>query len=161
MGASAEKKQTPHKQRPLYHGGEGGIRSAASGTSCADVPTRSRRAAAEPLGDDMRVRIPRRILIKKKTAILADDCFFLAEKEGFEPSIPLWGIHDFQSCALDLATRLLHTGQTQYLIEFSFVTIPNQRRKVKHDFAPFSFSGGIAAILYMPRTAPACAPRSI
>ena len=32
----------------------------------------------------------------------------LAEKEGFEPSIPLWGIHDFQSCALDQATRLLH-----------------------------------------------------
>ena len=32
----------------------------------------------------------------------------MAEKEGFEPSIPLWGIHDFQSCALDRATRLLH-----------------------------------------------------
>ena len=27
--------------------------------------------------------------------------FLLAEKEGFEPSIPFWGIHDFQSCALD------------------------------------------------------------
>ena len=26
--------------------------------------------------------------------------FYLAEKEGFEPSIPFWGIHDFQSCAL-------------------------------------------------------------
>ena len=26
--------------------------------------------------------------------------FFMAEKEGFEPSIPFWGIHDFQSCAL-------------------------------------------------------------
>ena len=25
---------------------------------------------------------------------------FMAEKEGFEPSIPFWGIHDFQSCAL-------------------------------------------------------------
>ena len=24
----------------------------------------------------------------------------MAEKEGFEPSIPFWGIHDFQSCAL-------------------------------------------------------------
>ena len=23
--------------------------------------------------------------------------FFMAEKEGFEPSIPFWGIHDFQS----------------------------------------------------------------
>ena len=37
----------------------------------------------------------------------------MAEKEGFEPSIPLWGIHDFQSCALDRATRLLHSGQTE------------------------------------------------
>lgn len=27
-------------------------------------------------------------------------CDDLAEKEGFEPSIPFWGIHDFQSCAL-------------------------------------------------------------
>ena len=26
--------------------------------------------------------------------------FSMAEKEGFEPSIPFWGIHDFQSCAL-------------------------------------------------------------
>ena len=37
--------------------------------------------------------------------------FFLAEKEGFEPSIPFWGIHDFQSCALgqlrDFSMRLL------------------------------------------------------
>ncbi len=39
--------------------------------------------------------------------------FSWAEKEGFEPSIPLWGIHDFQSCALDRATRLLHSGQTE------------------------------------------------
>ena len=26
--------------------------------------------------------------------------YLMAEKEGFEPSIPFWGIHDFQSCAL-------------------------------------------------------------
>ena len=36
--------------------------------------------------------------------------FSLAEKEGFEPSIPFWGIHDFQSCALgqlrDFSMRL-------------------------------------------------------
>ena len=25
----------------------------------------------------------------------------MAEKEGFEPSKPFWGLHDFQSCALD------------------------------------------------------------
>ena len=33
-----------------------------------------------------------------KTALRA--ALLLAEKEGFEPSIPFWGIHDFQSCAL-------------------------------------------------------------
>ena len=25
---------------------------------------------------------------------------FLAEQEGFEPSVPFWGTHDFQSCPL-------------------------------------------------------------
>ena len=38
------------------------------------------------------------LLKKKKTTLRWS--FFLAEKEGFEPSIPFWGIHDFQSCAL-------------------------------------------------------------
>ena len=38
----------------------------------------------------------------KITVILLyqNDGYSLAEKEGFEPSIPFWGIHDFQSCAL-------------------------------------------------------------
>ena len=36
----------------------------------------------------------------KKEPILSDEFIFMAEKEGFEPSIPFWGIHDFQSCAL-------------------------------------------------------------
>ena len=42
--------------------------------------------------------------IKKKFRVLpvlkAKPGILLAEKEGFEPSIPFWGIHDFQSCAL-------------------------------------------------------------
>ncbi len=25
---------------------------------------------------------------------------FMAEQEGFEPSVPFWGTHDFQSCSL-------------------------------------------------------------
>ena len=41
--------------------------------------------------------------------------FSMAEKEGFEPSIPFWGIHDFQSCALDQTTRLLHSCRTRLL----------------------------------------------
>ena len=48
----------------------------------------------------------------------------VAEKEGFEPSIPLWGIHDFQSCALDQTTRLLHV-----LLE-SFAIIKDSPHKV-------------------------------
>ena len=38
--------------------------------------------------------------IQKNNTHPEDGCYFLAEKEGFEPSIPFWGIHDFQSCAL-------------------------------------------------------------
>ena len=45
---------------------------------------------------------------KQKPTHFRESVFQVAEKEGFEPSIPLWGIHDFQSCALDRATRLLH-----------------------------------------------------
>lgn len=33
----------------------------------------------------------------------------MAEKEGFEPSKPFCGLHDFQSCALDRTRRLLHS----------------------------------------------------
>ena len=40
--------------------------------------------------------------------------FNMAEKEGFEPSIPFWGIHDFQSCALgqlrDFSIRTAHAA---------------------------------------------------
>ena len=40
------------------------------------------------------------ISLKKTWALYQRTGLFLAEKEGFEPSIPFWGIHDFQSCAL-------------------------------------------------------------
>ena len=43
--------------------------------------------------------------------------YLMAEKEGFEPSIPFWGIHDFQSCALgqlrDFSMKLF-TAQLGY-----------------------------------------------
>ena len=58
---------------------------------------------------------------------------FLAEKEGFEPSIPFWGIHDFQSCALgqlrDFSMRCRLTADSDIIHEVL--------RKVKHYF-PFS-----------------------
>ena len=47
---------------------------------------------------------------------------FLAEKEGFEPSIPFWGIHDFQSCALgqlrDFSISDSPCGQLGYITAF-------------------------------------------
>ena len=50
---------------------------------------------------------------KEKTGILSDTGS-MAEKEGFEPSIPFWGIHDFQSCALgqlrDFSIRTAHAA---------------------------------------------------
>ena len=33
-----------------------------------------------------------------KNPIRMDGVFNLAEQEGFEPSVPFWGTHDFQSC---------------------------------------------------------------
>ncbi len=38
---------------------------------------------------------------KKALYPLRYKAFALAEKEGFEPSRPFRGLHDFQSCALD------------------------------------------------------------
>ncbi len=47
----------------------------------------------------------------------------MAEKEGFEPSIPFWGIHDFQSCALgqlrDFSKTILRCNQLVYNIAFT------------------------------------------
>ena len=49
----------------------------------------------------------------------------MAEKEGFEPSIPFWGIHDFQSCALgqlrDFSMRIAHADWDMIHQEAGFV----------------------------------------
>ena len=37
---------------------------------------------------------------QKKKDFLLEVLLFLAEQEGFEPSVPFWGTHDFQSCPL-------------------------------------------------------------
>ncbi len=56
----------------------------------------------------------------KKTG-LSSCLFILAEMERFELSIPFWGIHDFQSCALDqlrdisMCVRPYWTGGCRYL----------------------------------------------
>ena len=45
----------------------------------------------------------------------------MAEKEGFEPSRPFWGLHDFQSCALDQTTRLLHRSRIKHYSSFVII----------------------------------------
>ncbi len=42
----------------------------------------------------------------------------LAEKEGFEPSMSYQPIHEFQSCAINRARRLLHYQRLYYYITF-------------------------------------------
>lgn len=63
------------------------------------------------------------------------DFSVVAEKEGFEPSIPFWGIHDFQSCALGRTTRLLQT--IEMLFNSSLIIIYNIFYKVKKKIARF------------------------
>ena len=38
--------------------------------------------------------------LNKTNPIQMDGVCFMAEQEGFEPSVPFWGTHDFQSCPL-------------------------------------------------------------
>ena len=49
---------------------------------------------------DCCVNLFKSLLTYKTKPIQTDGFCSMAEKEGFEPSIPFWGIHDFQSCAL-------------------------------------------------------------
>ena len=54
--------------------------------------------------------------------------YSMAEKEGFEPSIPFWGIHDFQSCALgqlrDFSIKLRYCSQPMYITPFDWICQP-------------------------------------
>ena len=79
----------------------------------------------------------------RKTPIRLDWGFLMAEKEGFEPSIPFWGIHDFQSCALGQlrdfskcisSCRLAHNTPLQSICQALFLFFSN--------FFSLLFSGG-------------------
>ena len=63
----------------------------------------------------------------------------MAEKEGFEPSIPFWGIHDFQSCALgqlrDFSIVTTAYGQLAYITLFVMVCQDLNPKKLNH-YAP-------------------------
>ena len=58
------------------------------------------------------------VMLRDKQKILENESFqgFLAEKEGFEPSIRFCRIRDFQSRALDQARRLLHIKLSNALL---------------------------------------------
>ena len=77
---------------------------------------------------------------KEPLTLWGERFFSLAEKEGFEPSIPFWGIHDFQSCALgqlrDFSMRLLASCR----LTDSFDMILQTRPFVKLFFLFFQFS---------------------
>ena len=70
-------------------------------------------AALECPRHSIHCRSPSNPLMQKRNPPPDGEGFILAEKEGFEPSIPFWGIHDFQSCALGRTTRLLHAGRIE------------------------------------------------
>ena len=61
--------------------------------------------------------------------------FLMAEKKGFEPLIPLWGIHDFQSCALDQLRDFSTFAQDESNYSLvSLAIIMQERFKVKEYF---------------------------
>ena len=68
----------------------------------------------------------------------------MAEKEGFEPSIPFWGIHDFQSCALgqlryfsisEVRTRLAYNSVWDLICQVLFLDFSKKfiRKKINGD----------------------------
>ncbi len=51
-----------------------------------------------------------------------------AEKKGFEPSIPFWGIHAFQACAFDRSATSLIFYKIQCQITKKLLAEKNFRR---------------------------------
>lgn len=60
---------------------------------------------------------------------------FLAERWGFEPQIPFWGIHDFQSCSF---------GQLGHICKYCFDIITYQSKKSNNYLALFLTSSSFA-----------------
>ena len=70
---------------------------------------------------------------KKKAVTPTGVTAFLAERKGFEPLIPFWGIHDFQSCALD---QLGHLSTDLFIIADSISFV----KRFFYNFLRFLFS---------------------
>ena len=58
----------------------------------------------------------------------------MAEMERFELSIPFWGIHDFQSCALDQLRDISTFAQVSLYQLVSLHIIFQESEKVKEYF---------------------------
>ena len=62
----------------------------------------------------------------------------MAEKKGFEPLIPLWGIHDFQSCALDQLRDFSVFAQVNMLFNYQLGYYNSQATQSQAFFCPNS-----------------------
>ena len=65
----------------------------------------------------------------------------MAEKKGFEPLIPLWGIHDFQSCALDQLRDFSVFAQVNMLFNYQLGYYNSQATQSQAFFCPKEFYG--------------------
>ena len=72
---------------------------------------------------------------------IAHSC--LAEKEGFEPSMSYQPIHEFQSCAINRARRLLHSLLFVQSYNYSLIIIPQTKVLVNTKQALFVVSDSI------------------
>ena len=60
-----------------------------------------KRAYNSHFGDVNRLQSPRFRRIRKKTLFSSVFLIKMADRVGFEPTVPFRGTHDFQSCAFD------------------------------------------------------------
>ena len=113
--------------------------------TCAAAQATSGFPCRRHVSKSPRVQIP---LLHKKSPTRGER-FFMAEKEGFEPSNTLWVLHDFQSCALGRTTRLLRVQNNIKM--FSLCIIMQFRAKVKNFLFAYALADEIQNML--PETA--------
>ena len=103
---------------PVCHGSAVG--SSAELSTASASPTRSVYRPSRYIYAQISRNRPENVLQKKTNPTRLDGVYFMAEKEGFEPSIPFWGIHDFQSCALgqlrDFSKCAVRSAKLYYFI---------------------------------------------
>jgi hypothetical protein len=68
--------------------------------------------------------------LNKNAPPIVEELFRSAERMGFEPMIPFWGIHTFQACAIDQLGHLSNLCQQKNLP----VILLNRGAKVQNKF---------------------------